>query len=238
MGKKFMPQKVRRPREELHQAVDQIEVGLGLIVAGSWRREKDNIGDLDILVPPDQDFGETEEKFMTLFGYEPIRHGSMKAEGICAYHGSPLLINLWRVPEIKAWGGMLLFATGPFDLNIMMRANAKGRNWTLSQYGLFFENGEQVDYVEGDNFDQAEERIFNNLALKYLTPVQREYWRQHLVTKPPKTTDLLRIDSSDGVSYYHVELQDGKAIDCECKGFQYRHKCRHLAEAEEQWRRK
>ena len=232
----FLPPKVRRPRTELVAAAEQLTDVFNMVVAGSYRRQKDTIGDLDVLVPPERDFGEAIEEFTLLSGYEPLRSGPMKSEGIVEYRGNPLLINLWRVRDTNAWGAMLLFATGPFDLNIMMRSKAKGHTWTLSQYGLFDSQDKQLDIGgprgEGWTDEQLEADIFRLLGLDYVSPKERETWRDH-IGRPPKTTRFVRVASSDGVSYYNVEIDaHDKAIDCECKGFEYRHKCRHLVEAE------
>lgn len=240
----FLPPKVRRPREEMRQAVQQLEVAMGFYVVGSWRREKETIGDLDILVPPHIDFGEAVVTCQDLLGYEPIRTGAMKSEGITDYRGEPLLLNLWRVPSPYAYGGMFLFATGPFDLNIMMRGKAKGRGWTLSQYGLFMpainEGDDDIQIDKG--FDGVvtekavqvlEKDIFDKLGVQYLSPKDRENWRQHLLEKKEtKTGSFVNVKSSDGVGEYQVTLENGKAVECECKGFSYRNKCRHLVIAE------
>lgn len=241
---KFLPKKVRRERKELRQAVEQIEGPFNLVVAGSWRREKATVGDLDILVPPEYDFGLVVEEFITFFAYEPIRSGAMKSEGIATYQDSPLLINLWRIPQDRAWGGMLLFCTGPYDLNIMMRAKAKGHGWTLSQYGLFrqpaddegLEGLESIQLDSGVLDEDCEADIFRLLDLPHLQPVERETWRDVLLAKPTKKTGVA-VRSSNGVDSYHVVIIDGKATECECKGWTYRHKCRHLVEAEQIWKR-
>ena len=223
----FLPPKVPRSREEMAQAVEQIEA-MGFTVAGSWRREKPIVGDLDILIPPERDFGEAEDMCVAFFGYERARSGTMKSEGVSTYKGKPLLLNLWKVPVPSAWAGMLLFSTGPFDLNIMMRARAQGQDMKLSQYGLFSKDDErQID--SGDK----EEEIFNQLGLRYLTPKERQTWRQ-LLFRPTEVNEAqVFVRSSDGVTDYRVTLRDGKAVECECVGFSYRHKCRHLEIAEQ-----
>ncbi len=224
--RRFMPAKVRRPRIDLLLAVTQIERA-GFIVAGSYRREKETVGDLDILVPPKYDFGEAIESFTSIMGYEPIRSGAMKSEGICAYRNAPLLLNFWRIPNQSSHAGLLLFATGPYDLNIAMRARAKSRGLTLSQYGLF-------DAASDKQLDSGhrEEEIFQLLKYEFLTPVEREDWKNRIRTVQPKRRSI-SVKSSTGDDVYHVELDEsGKAIQCECKGYTYRGRCRHLAEAE------
>jgi hypothetical protein len=184
---------------------------------------------LDILVPYSLDFGEAIEEFRTLFDYEEIQGQSMKSAGLCQYKGTPLLLNLWRVPKASAWAGMLLFATGPYDLNIAMRARAKGKSLTLSQYGLFASE-KQLDR------GNIEEDIFELLHLPYLSPVERNDWQGKLVRQT--VTETVQVPSSNGVTFYDVTMKDGEAQDCECQGFVYRSKCRHLEEAEAIWQAK
>lgn len=195
------------------------------------------VGDLDCLVHHPRDFVEMVHVVRTLMGYEEIRGGTLKSEGIVQYKGSPLLLNFWNVPEPSATGAMLLFSTGPYDLNIAMRARAKSTERTLSQYGLFdIKTGKQLDkgYEEFARWEDLEKDIFEQLGYEYLTPVERETWRDRLLKKPTKKT-AVSIASSNGVDVYQVILEDGKAIECECKGFTYRQRCRHLQEAEEKY---
>ena len=230
--RRTMPSKVRRPRKDMTQAVLQLET-LGLKVTGSYRREKGTVGDLDILVPPEQSIAETSSILRTLMQYEEIQGGNAKSAGIAMYKNAPLLLNLWRVPRDKAWAAMFLFTTGPYDLNIMMRGNAKGRGWVLSQYGLF-EDGDQGKQLD-NGLQEAD--IFRLLNIEYLTPVEREFWRDHLRKTPLPQTQEVSVLSSDGVTYYTVTLKNGKGWDCNCKGFAYRSQCRHLEEAEAQQKR-
>src|SRR5215467_13462164 len=184
--RRFMPDKVRRPHSDLLQAVEQI-TAFGHTVAGSYRRLKPTVGDLDILIPPALDFGTEIEVYNTWFDYQPIRQGGMKSEGIAQYHGTPLLINLWRVPSPRAWAGLLLFATGPYDLNIAMRARAKSRSLLLSQYGLFRAEEKGQDLMPQEQLDSGsdEEEIFRLLDYEYLTPPEREDWRKQIRIKIP-----------------------------------------------------
>jgi DNA polymerase/3'-5' exonuclease PolX len=248
----FLPPKVRRPRRDLAPIVDQAESLFGFTVAGSYRRQKDMVGDLDLLVPPWRDFNEACVELMETWNYEPARQGPLKSEGSVQWEGSTLLLNLWRVPEPNAWGGMLLFATGPYDLNIMMRSKAKGKGWTLSQYGLFEPDNDptkDLRQLDGDtregvrtrsiveDLEDLEKDIFTLLGLTYVSPVERENWRDYLLPSHKVERDTVEVRSSDGVTIYHVDMENGRAIECECKGFSYRRSCRHLAEAEAKARR-
>lgn len=230
-----MPPKMRRSREALQGAVEYLEA-VGFVVAGSYRREKATVGDLDLLVRPGLDFDTWYDAVAWIHGeydYVESRGGDMKSEGVGQYQGNPLNLNLWRVPSPSAWAGMLLYATGPFDLNIMMRAKAKGKGLRLSQYGLFTHDEDLTKTgIQLDDYEH-EESIFQLLDIKYLTPVERETWRDQLLGGEARPQmKVQHVLSSDGVTQYMVELSNGKAVSCECKGFQFRNRCRHLAEAE------
>jgi len=240
----FMPEKVRRPRDELRLAVNQIESLKDYVVTGSWRRKKETVGDLDIVVSPSLDFGQAVEDFIMLFSYEEIRGGSLKSEGIATYQDKPLLINLWRTPQVESWGAMMLYTTGPRDLNIMMRAKAQMRGWKLSQYSLVNHEGLQIDkgYVEGAKFEELEKDIFDHLEIEYITPQQREDWRKHLLNTKVNLGRSLWISSSrPGHDPHEVRLEQEngkwKAVECDCEWFTYHTSkgakpCQHLARAE------
>jgi hypothetical protein len=85
---------------------------------------------------------------------------------------------------------------------------------------------------EGHQRDKgdSEEQIFALLGLPYLTPQERENWKG--ANLEGYTENVIRVRSSDGVSFYNVTMKGGKAVMCECQGFVYRNQCRHLAEAE------
>src|ERR1700753_1409476 len=102
----YMPTKVRRPRDELVPAARQLET-LGFYVVGSYRRNKETVGDLDVVVPHFLDFGEAVETCKTFFQYEESRGGAQKSEGVCTFNHTPLNLNLWRVTHERGLGAMM-----------------------------------------------------------------------------------------------------------------------------------
>lgn len=200
----------------------------GLTVCGSYRRGDATIGDLDILVPPYMDFAEVMHEAQVMFGYQKSREGDVKSEGVMPFTNAGhtdgfLLLNFWYVVDEWAWAGMLLYATGPHDLNIMMRAKAKARGWKLS---AILQDEHEVQLNGGG----SEQEIFELLGMKFLEPTERSAWRNELLAQPEFR--VVKVPSSTGSGEYNVSIRNGKAIDCNCKGFEYRNKCRHLAEAE------
>ena len=220
--RKFLPEKIRRSRDDVRFIATFLEKELGLTVAGSWRRQTPTVGDLDVLVPPTLHYETILEFVKDELGYVEGR-GGMTSQGWLPdfdEHGA-LLLNFWKVPEASNWAGMLLFATGPVDLNIRMRARAGGMGMMLSQYGMF-RDGVQVD-------KNTEADIFRLLGLAYLRPTARQNFRDTL--ELIGASDTVPVLSSDGKSHYNVKVVNGAATACECRAFTFRGKCRHLTAA-------
>lgn len=221
MARKYLPEKVRRYRDEVAEVVEELEAA-DLTIAGSWRRGAATVGDLDILVPAEQDYAEVIAWAHVELGYTEMR-GGMTSQGTVPLGDGNLLLNFWQVRAASEWGGMLLFASGPVDLNISMRARAMERGLTLSQYGLF-DGDTQLD-------DGTEEGIFELLDLEFIAAEDRGGWRALYRTIYRTVMSTVLVPSSDGASTYEVTVRDGIGWECECRGFMYRRKCRHLAEA-------
>ena len=98
-------------------------------VAGSIRRKKDWIGDIDLIVRGDdllllEGLGEAKER------------GDSKWTFI--YKGQQ--VNVFKCKE-DHWGAMLFYLTGPLNYTIAYRCKSRRKGWNLNQYGLFDEKG-------------------------------------------------------------------------------------------------
>jgi DNA polymerase (family 10) len=158
------PRKIRRPRAQLQPVVEQLGTELSLLnpgleftFCGSWRRGVDVIGDLDILVI-------TETGRLAPDLLDP---GVELPESVTWQH-----LDVWCAkPESR--GAMLVFTTGPGQLNMRQRARAKARGMALSQNGLTDrESGVQLD-------DGTEQDIYRLLGLPYLSPEERQRYAGH-----------------------------------------------------------
>jgi DNA polymerase (family 10) len=137
--------------------------GLGDVsVAGSVRRYRETIGDLDVLVSSD-DPAPVVEAFTNLSCVEEVlAAGTTKAS---VRVSGALQVDLRVVPP-EAYGAALMYFTGSKDHNIRLRELAQTKGLKLSEYGLF--KGERRLVAK------TEEAVYRRLGLEYVPPELRE----------------------------------------------------------------
>ena len=129
-------------------------------VAGSVRRNKPQVNDLDFVLIPSDPWNLSHE----IMGLGPTRSaGSKIMRGL--YNGTQ--VDIYFASE-ETWATLLLIRTGSKENNIRLATLAKKRGWHLaaSGDGLFNENGQRI---AGD----TEESIYKSLGLRYEEPWQR-----------------------------------------------------------------
>jgi DNA polymerase/3'-5' exonuclease PolX len=126
-------------------------------VVGSIRRQKKEIGDIDIvIIPLPELFNRVNQIIQVELG------GKKKIFG--SYKGRP--INLFFTNN-ESWGAALLHSTGPAQFNIRKRFLIKRKGLLLNEYGLFTRNKRK--YLVGE----TEKEIFDYLGWTYKTATQR-----------------------------------------------------------------
>lgn len=129
-------------------------------IAGSVRRRKPTVNDLDFVLVPN-DLWNLHAELMKL--------GQMKMSGskILRVMVGSIQVDVYVANE-DTWATLLLIRTGSAENNIRLAKLAKKRGWHLaaSGDGLFDERGERI---AGD----SEESIFKALGLKYKEPWER-----------------------------------------------------------------
>jgi len=152
-----------------------------LLVAGSYRRQCPDVGDLDVIVVTDEP--------LTTWNWVGLKVTEKKAFGWLDIGGERMMLDAWRCPPDSV-GPFLLFLTGPPDLNVWMRQRADRRGLLLNQYGLFVaEKNDRGKTVPGDRVDErveftarssteaVEQKVLDQLELDWLPPQERDHWR-------------------------------------------------------------
>jgi DNA polymerase (family X) len=132
------------------------------IVAGSLRRRRDTVGDIDLLVVGDRGAVVTRH-FVAYPGFrEVLAQGAKRASAVLA---SGLQVDL-RVVPAESYGAALMYFTGSKAYNIELRRRAIARGMKLNEYGLF----------KGDRriAGATEASIYEALGLPWVPPPQRE----------------------------------------------------------------
>jgi len=145
--------------EKVVQSFPEVEIA---IVAGSARRMKETIGDIDIIV-----VSKKPEKVMERFTLLP------QIEYVYARGKTKTLVKLkngldadLRVVAKNSFGAALNYFTGSKDHNIALRNIALKKGWKLNEYGLF--DGKKQ--IAG----RTEEDLYKKLGTEYIEPEMRE----------------------------------------------------------------
>jgi DNA polymerase (family 10) len=199
--------------ELIIEALEDVPGVRRLEAAGSLRRGKETVGDLDILaVADDPDrlaaafrelqgvtdvlaSGETKTSVRMMV---PVRRGPATA----------IQVDLRVVPE-ASFGAALLYFTGSKEHNIRLRERARKKKLTLNEYGLFpDEPGDGPPQSRGVEpvASESEEEIYAALDLPYLPPEIREDRGEIELTETPRLIELSDITSE---LHAHTTASDG-----------------------------
>ncbi|MEL6498626.1 MAG: DNA polymerase/3'-5' exonuclease PolX [Planctomycetota bacterium] len=189
--------------------------------AGSLRRGRDTIGDLDILVSAD-DPEAVREAFCTMEGVtDVIARGETKCSVRMAIStdtgrwsmakdldGGTVGVDLRTVPS-DVFGAALMYFTGSKDHNVRLRERAIKRGYTLNEYGLFKDDGEASPQSRGiEPAASGEEAdVYKALELPWIAPELREDAGELELDTAPK---LIEVEDIKAELHAHTTASDGR----------------------------
>ncbi len=168
-------------------------------LAGSLRRRKETVGDLDI-VASSEDAQALADAFAEAdFVEEVVAHGPSKVSIKCAGVDVDL-----RIVAPEAFGSLLHHFTGSQAHNIVLRERAVKRGLNISEYGL-------AEAGSGDyKTVKSEEELFEKLGLPYIPPELREDTGELQAADEGRLPDLVEVGDVRGDLHVHTEYSDGK----------------------------
>ncbi|MCJ2669589.1 MAG: DNA polymerase/3'-5' exonuclease PolX [Candidatus Thermoplasmatota archaeon] len=175
-------------------------------VAGSARRMRETVGDLDILVASDEP-EEVMKAFTALPGVEEvIVSGPTKTSVIVERRNVEVQTTVrlqtdLRVVDAQGFGSALQYFTGSKDHNIRLRRIAQTKDWKLNEYGLF--EGEKR--IAGE----TEEGVYEALGMDFIAPELREDRGEIEAAQSDCLPKLIRLDDVKGDLHVHTEWSDG-----------------------------
>jgi DNA polymerase (family 10) len=184
--------------EKIENYIHKLKVVKQITIAGSTRRRRETIGDLDFLVVATEpetvmdSFVNSEEVASVL------AHGPSKSS---VRLDSGLQVDL-RVLPSDSFGAGLQYFTGSVDHNVKLRSIAQKMGLLLNEYGLF--KGEKK--VAGED----EEGIYKTLGLQWVPPELREDKGEIEAAQRGELPKLITMDDIRGDLHSHTDQSDGK----------------------------
>ncbi len=167
-------------------------------VAGSLRRMRSTIGDIDLLAASD-----APEDVMRAFASLPqvgevLLSGQTKTS-VRLHNG--LQVDL-RVLEPSRWGAALQYFTGSQAHNVRVREIAQRQNLSLSEYGFKQENGDEILCPE-------EARVYETLGMPWIPAELREDRGEITAAQAGELPGLIEWDDILGDLHAHTDWSDG-----------------------------
>lgn len=170
-------------------------------VAGSLRRRRETIGDVDILVAA-VDGAAVREAFLATEGIDRVEAEGEKKCRVIAEEG--IGVDL-RIVEPVAFPAALHYFTGSKAHNTRLRQIAKDRGWKLNEYGLWSDDETRVEC-------ESEDDIFRALGLAPIDPAEREDLGEiERAGETDALPELVRLEDLRGVLHNHSTWSDGRA---------------------------
>lgn len=183
----------------LVEYLESVEGVYDVTPAGSLRRKKETVGDLDILV--------TCKKNSTVMdsfvNYNDVREVLAKGETKSSVILKCGIQTDLRVLDKESFGAALYYFTGSKDHNIAIRGRAKKRGLKINEYGIFKETNEER--MGGEK----EEEIFSILGLDFVPPELRENRGEVGAAESHGLPKLISVADIKGDLHMHTTESDG-----------------------------
>jgi DNA polymerase (family 10) len=192
--KLIIAEQIADPLVHYLQAVEGVKE---VVVAGSYRRRKETVGDLDILVTCKKG-SEVMERFVN---YEDVKKVISEGKTRSTVQlRTGLQIDVRVVPQVS-YGAALHYFTGSQAHNIAVRKMGVREKLKINEYGVF--RGE--DRVAGKN----EQEVYEQVDLPYIEPELRENWGEIEAAQQDKLPSLVTLKDIRGDLHTHTKETDG-----------------------------
>lgn len=187
---------------ELQNLLTRIKQVKEILLAGSLRRRKETIGDIDIILTADRKYW--KKIIATIVGFQGVARvlasGETKASFI--YGPQKVQVDIRLVHDFE-FGAASLYFTGSKEHNIRLRLLAKEKGWKLNEYGLFESDTEKR--IAGG----TEAEIYRKLGMDFIPPELREDRGEIEAASQGKLPRLLEEKEIKGDLQMHSTWSDG-----------------------------
>ncbi len=190
--------------ENGHRLVEYLKKNkdvLSISIAGSLRRMKETIGDIDILVSslnPDN----IMEDFVRYPDVKIVLAKGSKKSSVILRDGIQVDV---RVVKPESFGAALQYFTGSKEHNIQIRNIAMKMGLKINEYGVFRKDTEE--YIAG----RTEEEVYKAIGLDYIEPELRENRGEIELAQQGKLPKIVKYEEVKGDFHIHSTWSDGTA---------------------------
>lgn len=176
-------------------------------VAGSLRRMRETIGDIDLLVAAEPDAAAAiMDAFVSLPQVESVSgHGATKSSVVLL---NGMQVDL-RVLPPERWGTLLSYFTGSLAHNVRLRELALKQGLSLNEHAFTPVEGGPRD-GENEILCAEETAVYATLNLPYIPPTLREDRGEIEAAQSGKLPELIQIDQIVSDLHMHTTWSDGK----------------------------
>ena len=199
---RFLLSFAQRAADELTEYLKAVPGVETVTPAGSLRRGKDTVGDLDLLVTGPGAALAIDKFVEHPKAHEVLGKGPNKASIKFGLEG--LQVDL-RALASESYGAALLYFTGSKDHNIVLRSRAQKQGLTLNEYGLAQVADEKVVA------SATEEEIYGHLGLDWIAPELRENSDEIEAAENHRLPTLVQLPQIRGDLHMHTTETDGRA---------------------------
>ncbi len=167
--------------------------------AGSLRRGRETVGDLDLLVTG-RDHAGIADHFARFPGINQIL--AKGEDKVSVKLQNDMQVDV-RLLERSAYGAALQYFTGSKEHNVALRERAKKKGWKLSEYGLY--------HSEKVIASRTEEEVYEKLGLPWIPPELRENLGEIEAAEEGKLPKLVELGDIKGDLQMHTTASDGQS---------------------------
>lgn len=199
---RFLQSFAEKTAHELTQYLGQVLGVEEITPAGSFRRGKETVGDLDLLITGPGAIDALDQFVKHPKVHEVLGRGANKASARFGLEG--LQVDVRALPR-ESYGAALQYFTGSKEHNIGLRNRALKMGFTLNEYGLFrLDNQERAA-------GETEHEIYRTLGLDWIPPEMRENQGEIDLAEQHLLPTLIEPKDIRGDLHMHTTETDGRA---------------------------
>ena len=186
-----------------------------ITVAGSYRRGKDTIGDIDLV----GSCSKTTAAMNHFVEYENVQRVVSKGKTRASVKLRSGIQADLRIIKESSFGAALLYFTGSQPHTVALRKIAREKGYKLNEYGIYHEKTLLAS--------QTEKQVYETLGLIYIEPELREDQGEIEAARNQSLPELISLEHIRGDLHSHTDATDGKnsleemALAAGQKGYEY-----------------